>query len=79
VGAGSANSTLIYTPVNLVIWEAYLYRPSFRPADTFLPIREKGLTYKQFCIAIQFFEYNNRIYPIEPLPTTNASFEFLRR
>ena len=51
VGAGSANSTLIYTPVSLVIWEAYLYRPSFRPADTFLPIREKGLTYRQFCIA----------------------------
>ena len=35
-------------------WRLVCTRPSFRPADTFLPIREKGLTYKQFCIAIHF-------------------------
>ncbi|MCX6381692.1 MAG: hypothetical protein NT023_19825, partial [Armatimonadetes bacterium] len=39
------------------------YRPSFRPADTFLPIREKGLTYKQFCIAIHLFGHISHTYP----------------
>ncbi|MCX6377929.1 MAG: hypothetical protein NT023_00400, partial [Armatimonadetes bacterium] len=47
------------------IWEAYLYPPSFRPADTFLPNREKGLTYKQFCIAIHLFGCRSHTYPNE--------------
>jgi len=60
-----SQGSLGYVLGGFEIWKAYLYPPSFRPADTFLPIREKGLTYTQFCIAIQFFEYNNRTYPNE--------------
>ena len=75
-----SQDSLGYVLGGFEIGEAYLYRPSSCPSDILLPIREKDLTYRLDCIAIRFFEHNNRTYPSEPSQEGDfGGFHFLPR